>query len=124
MEKKYGKNYIKIKKNHTVKEIYQDFYLFLAEHFTPQVINIENQNMICIKIQKTLKIVFDYQNVFLGIVQEMKLLYSSIKEQNLKMIKVNGIGFFVNDINGVDNILSQEFNIKDINKRVLTSFIE
>ena len=49
----------------------------------------------------------------------MKFLYLFIQRIEFKDDKGEWYWFFVNDISCVDNILSKEFNIKDINKEYL-----
>ena len=47
--------------HHSVKEIYQDFYMFLAEHFTPLGYKYRKSKHDMYKNIENFRVVFDYQ---------------------------------------------------------------
>ena len=47
--------------NYTVKEIYQDFYMFLAEYFTPLGYKYRKSKHDMYKNIENFRVVFDYQ---------------------------------------------------------------
>ena len=47
--------------NHSVKEIYQDFYMFLAEHFTQLGYKYRKSKHDMYKNIENFRVVFDYQ---------------------------------------------------------------
>ena len=64
------------------------------------------------------RVVFDYQTFSWNCLGDEIAVFIH-KRIEFKDDKGEWHWFFVNDINGVDNILSKEFNIKDINEEYL-----
>ena len=104
--------------NHSVKEIYQDFYMFLAEHFTQLGYKYRKSKHDMYKNIENFRVVFDYQTFSWNCLGDEIAVFIH-KRIEFKDDKGEWHWFFVNDINGVDNILSKEFNIKDINEEYL-----
>ncbi|PGH25253.1 hypothetical protein [Fusobacterium animalis] len=104
--------------NYTVKEIYQDFYMFLAEYFTPLGYKYRKSKHDMYKNIENFRVVFDYQTFSWNCLGDEIEIFIH-KKIEFKDGKGEWHWFFVNDINGADNILSEEFNIKNIDKEYL-----
>lgn len=109
--------------NHNVKEIYQDFYLFLAEHFTPLGYKYRKSKHDMYKNIENFRVVFDYQTFSWNCLGDEIDIFIH-KKIEFKDDKGEWHWFFVNDINGADNILSEEFNIKEYLQVLLNEAIE
>lgn len=79
--------------NHSVKEIYQDFYLFLAEYFTPLGYKYRKSKHDMYKNIENFRVVFDYQTFSWNCLGDEIDIFIHKKIEFKDDKEVNGIGF-------------------------------